>query len=98
MRQAVLTSLQKVTKAPSLNIKDFFVKNLWAVVIALVTVVSTYSLYGYRISILEQNINQTNARLEAAVGASVQNQITLAEIQKDIEYIKLQFNRVFPGL
>lgn len=77
---------------------DWLKTNAWALVIALVTLVTTFSLYGYRINALEAAVtaNQTsNLRSISKLNdQSVQVQVSLAKIQTDIEYIKVQIDKI----
>ncbi len=62
---------------------DWFKQNSWSLIIGLLTLASSYAAYGWRIAQLEAHVVALNSQ-------SVQTQVLLAEIQKDIEYIKLE--------
>lgn len=71
-------------------------KNVWAIAIGIITLVSSYAVYGHRIENLEKRADSTNLAIESLNRAALQDQITLAEIKKDIEYIRLQVSRIVP--
>lgn len=83
---------------PKNTIMDWLAKNLWSLIIAFAVVISTYSLYGYRLDVLEQRIQSTENRLQVIDDTAVQTQISLARIEVDIAYIKQQLNRIFPSV
>lgn len=77
------------------NIMSEWLKNnAWALIIAVATVVSTYSLYGYRISEFEKRMVAEEVRVDNLESANNQAAITLAQIQKDIEYIRMRIDRL----
>lgn len=77
---------------------DWLKNNLWGLIIAAVTLSSTYVLYGYRITALENRVSMIEAHESKLDDTAVQTQITLAKIQTDIEYIKEQLSRALPPL
>lgn len=70
--------------------------NWWAILIALLTVASTYVIYGYRITTLENNYAQIESRVHQVETTNVQTAVDIAKIQKDIEYMRYQLDRIFP--
>ena len=73
---------------------DWLKQNTWALLIACVTMVSTWTLYGARIAALEDEVSQNTAAISKINDTSVQTQVDIAKIQTDIEYIKLQINKL----
>lgn len=69
---------------------------MWGLVIAAATLISTYTLYGYRISALEKQVNENSAQIASINSNWVQVQISLTKLQTDIEYIKLQIDKISP--
>lgn len=74
---------------------EWLQKNSWTLIIAGVTIASSYALYGYRITQLENRESAMETKFQQTQNAQQQDAITLAVIQKDIEYIKLQVNRIY---
>jgi hypothetical protein len=77
------------------TMNDWLKNNLWSIIIAVVTMISTFSLYGYRITALEKQTEQNAAAI--AVISTQQNVINvqLAQISTDIQYIKVNIDRLF---
>lgn len=67
---------------------DWLLKN-WQFAAAIATVVAAFSLLQYRVNVHDGQITTLQAQ-------SQNNQIVLAQIQKDIEYIKLQVSKLAP--
>lgn len=79
---------------------DWLKNNAWALVIALMTLVSTYTLYGYRLDRLEAQTHDNTVAISTITTNvdknNLQTQVALAKIQTDIEYIKTQLNKLVP--
>jgi uncharacterized coiled-coil protein SlyX len=73
---------------------DWLRQNSWALLIASLTLVSTWTLYGYRISALEAQTDKNSELIASLSDSGVQTQIGIARIQTDIEYIKLQLAKL----
>lgn len=67
-----------------------------SLLIALTTFISTYAVYGYRLSALEARVDRQGTAISAIQNTTVDTQISLAKIQTDIEYIKIQLNKIVP--
>ncbi len=78
------------------GMSEWLQKNGISMVIALVTVISTYAVYGYRLSALEIKVDGQQESLQEMQSRSVDTQVALAKIQTDIEYIKIQLNKIVP--
>lgn len=59
-----------------------------SLVIAAATLISTYAVYGYRLGDLEKAQAQIETTINKSDEAEIQIQISLAKMQKDIDYIK----------
>lgn len=77
-----------------LNMNEWLKSNAWSLIIAGITLISTFSLYGYRIDDLDKQINEQKAAI--AVLNTQQNAVNvqLAQIATDINYIKSSLDRV----
>lgn len=67
-----------------------------SLLIALTTFASTYAVYGYRLGALEARVDRQGTAISAIQNTTVDTQISLAKIQTDIEYIKVQLNKIVP--
>lgn len=74
--------------------KDWIIKNWWSLILALLTVSSTYTMYGYRISQLEKSVAVHSELIIELQRSSNDANVNLAKIQKDIEYIRLQVDKI----
>lgn len=68
--------------------------NAISIAIALVTMVSTYAVYGYRLSAVEARQDRQGTAIVALQDSSNQTNVALARIQTDIEYIKTQLQQI----
>lgn len=75
---------------------DWLQKNAISLVIGLTTLISTYAVYGYRLQALEDRVDRQGTAITDIRNSTVDTQISLAKIQTDIEYIKIQLNRLLP--
>lgn len=75
---------------------DWVKQNLWSLIIGLMVITSTYTLYGYRISSLEKRIDAVDQQIATLTSGNVTTQISLAQIQTKLEYITLQLNKIVP--
>lgn len=76
----------------------FIQDNLVSIIIAIASVVSTYTLYGYRISDLEKQ-SQTQQAAIASIqtqqsSQAITTQVALAQIQTELTYIKASVDRL----
>lgn len=67
--------------------------NAVSLIIAGLTLVSSFTLYGYRIGELEKRADATDQQIASLTSGNVSIQISLARIQTDIEYIKVQLDK-----
>lgn len=88
LKQALLHSLRR----KSMN--DWIKQNISSLAIAGVTLISTFALYGYRIDNLEKNLATTQAQIASITTQQVQEQVSLAQIQVDLTYIKASLDRL----
>lgn len=75
---------------------DFLKQNFAAIAIGALTLVSTYTIYGYRLDALEKRATITDAALTALTSNAGDTRVALVKIQTDIEYIKLQLSKITP--
>lgn len=73
---------------------DWFKNNLWAILIAIAGVVSSYSLQGYRIDTLESDVNESQAQIQVLNAQQVTQQVQFAQLSVDITYIKQSLDRL----
>ncbi len=73
---------------------DWLKQNAWSLVIAGVTMVSTFTLYGYRLDNLEKQIAEDKAAIQLLTTGQVNVQVQLAQISTDISYIKSSLDRL----
>lgn len=73
---------------------EWLKNNLWSLVIAIVTMTSMYTLYGAQISDLQRRTQNNADAIKTVQAQENTNNVILAEIQKDIEYIKVELNRI----
>lgn len=57
------------------------------VAITVAGLIASFAVYGYRIDVVEKKV-------ENLQNQTIQNQILLAEIKKDIEYIRIQVSKI----
>lgn len=88
LKQALLHSLRR----KSMN--DWIKQNISSLAIAAITLISTFALYGYRIDNLEKNLATTQAQIASITTQQVQEQVSLAQIQVDLTYIKASLDRL----
>ena len=77
-------------------ILELLQKNAWPILIAIIGLIVSYTMIDARVSQLERDVAQDKAAIELIKSSNNQTAIDIAQIQKDIEYIRLQLNRVFP--
>lgn len=63
---------------------------------ALVTLISTYAVYGYRLNAVEARQDRQGDAITALQSSNTDTQVALAKIQTDLEYIKAQLNKIVP--
>lgn len=73
---------------------DWLSKNAWALIIAGITMVSSYAIYGYRIDDLDKRVTANATAISTLSDNNLQVQVSLAKIQTDIEYIKVQLDKI----
>lgn len=76
--------------------QDWLKQNWWGLAIAATTLISTYTLYGYRLDNLEKRSDMQLNRIQTLESTNLTNVIALAQIQKDIEYIRKQVDKLAP--
>lgn len=73
---------------------EWLKKNSWGLVIAGVTMASTFALYGYRLDAVEAQQDRQGTAITNIQDKSNDLNVALARIQTDIEYIKIQVGKI----
>lgn len=73
---------------------NWFKQNGWAIALVIASIVSNYSISGYRIGALEKHASEVDQQIATLTSGSVTTQIALAQIQTKLEYITLQLNKL----
>jgi hypothetical protein len=73
---------------------DWLTKNAISLLIAGVTLVSTYAVYGYKLEALQERQDRQGSAITALQSDNTQTLVALARIQTDIDYIKVQLNKI----
>lgn len=77
---------------------DFLKNNAMSLVIAGLTLASTYAVYGYRLTALEDRQNRQGVVIQqmqtSQTDQNVATQIALAKIQTQLEYMTIQINKI----
>lgn len=74
---------------------EWIKNNSWSLIIAFLGVVTTFTLYGYRIESLEKEVDVNTASIKLIEAQQNQTNVQLAQIATDIQYIKLNIDRLF---
>lgn len=77
-----------------MSLTDWLKNNGWSLAIAVFTIVSVVSLYGYRIDQLEGQTAEIKASIQTINAQQVQLQVQLAQISTDLNYIKASVDRI----
>lgn len=73
---------------------DWLKNNIWSLAIAAATILSTFSLYGYRIDALEKRVDENRVSIQVLNTSQVNLQVQLAQIATDISYIKSSLDHI----
>lgn len=73
---------------------DWLKNNIWSLIIAAATILSTFSLYGYRIDALEKRVDENRVSIQVLNTSQVNLQVQLAQIATDISYIKSSLDHI----
>lgn len=71
-------------------------EHAWSLTIAAATIISTFTLYGYRITALEKRDDAIDQQIATLTSGNVTTQVALAQIQTKLEYITEQLNKLVP--
>ncbi len=77
-----------------LNMNKFLSDNIVSLAIALVTLASMWGIYGYRIDSLEKRQDRQSEAIIVLQANNTKIEISLARIETDINYIKVQLMRI----
>lgn len=75
-------------------IMEWLKENSVTLIISLVTLVSSYTYYGYRISALETHQGEQDQQIATLTSGSVTTQVALAQINTKLEYISAQLAKL----
>lgn len=78
--------MNELTSVGSLN--TWLQRNGWSLLIGVAALISSYTINGYRITDLENQLQSANTSITTLNTQSVQTQVALAQIQVDLTYIK----------
>lgn len=86
-----------MTHEPKTNgLMEFLTRNAWALGLVASSLVAQWAILGYRIEANEQRVGVLENRIGVVEEATNRNDVALASIQKDIEYIRLKLDRIIP--
>ena len=77
-----------------MSLNDFFAKNALSIIIAVVGVISSYAIYGYKLTALEAQVVENKETIAELENQNVDVQVQLAQIATDIQYIKANIERI----
>lgn len=77
-----------------MTMSEWIKNNLWSIIITVVGVAVTFSLYGYRIDNLEKDVAEARAQIQVLNTQQTQVQVQLAQIGTDVLYIKASLDRL----
>lgn len=75
-------------------LNGFFKNNAISIAIAATTLISTYAVYGYRLSAVEARQDRQGDAIATLQSSNTDTLVALAKIQTDIDYIKGQLNQL----
>lgn len=75
---------------------EFFERNAWALALIAASIIAQWTIIGYRLTADEKRLDAQSSRISAVENNNQSIAITLAGIQKDIEYIKIQVDKITP--
>lgn len=78
------------------SITSWLSSNAVSIAIALATLISTYAVYGYRLSAIEARQDRQGDAITALQTSNTDTQVALAKIQTDLDYIKAQLAKLVP--
>lgn len=73
---------------------DWLKENAISLLIGAITLISTFTFYGYRIDTLEKRADATDQQIATLTSGSVTTQIALAQINTKLEYISAQLEKL----
>lgn len=77
-----------------MTMSDWLRNNSWALIMIVVSLVASYSVASYKIGELEKKIEDNSIRLSAVEASETNYRVTVAQIQKDIEFIRYQLSKL----
>lgn len=77
-------------------ISEFFEKNAWALALVGASLIAQWTIFSYRLGTDEKRLDAQSAKIQVIQDGQNQTAVTLAGIQKDIEYIRLKVDKLSP--
>lgn len=78
------------------TISTWLSANAVSIAIALATLISTYAVYGYRLSAIEARQDRQGEAITTLQTSNTDTQVALAQIQTSLDYIKAQLAKLVP--
>lgn len=75
---------------------DWLQKNAVSIAIALTTLVSTYAVYGYRLSAVEARQDRQGTAISTLQQNNNDINVSLAKIQTSLQYIQAKLDKIVP--
>lgn len=67
-----------------------------SIIIGLVTLISSYAVFGTKLENLSQRVDRQGSAISQLQTSNTDTLVALARIQTDIDYIKIQINKLVP--
>lgn len=75
---------------------DFLFRNAWALILVVASVVGQWAVFGVRLDNLEDRVSANAEAIEAPQDQANATALDIAQIQKDIEYMRMKLDRIIP--
>ena len=77
-------------------ISEFLERNAWALALIAASLIAQWTIFSYRLTTDEKRLDAQAAKIQLIQDGQNQTAVTLAGIQKDIEYIRLKVDKLAP--
>lgn len=74
---------------------DWLKSNAMTIIITLAGIAGTFTIYGYRIDTLESQVDENRTAIVTLNAQQNDVKVQLAQISTDIQYIKVNIDRLF---
>lgn len=75
---------------------DFLARNAWAIILVTVSVVAQWAVFGVRLENIEERTKSSEEAIVNLQASTNAYAVSIAEIQRDIQYIRLKLDRIIP--